>query len=241
MNDSTSDTGGDSSGGAPESAEVPTQSEESEEAVVQVVDAGESTPGEDAQSSVDSTEDLVAERDEFKQQLMRTTADFENFRRRTRARVEDARVRGRDGAVLELLPVIDNLERAVAAAKTADNVASAVEGIQMVLTLFQDISERMGLSRVRSVGEPFDPAMHQAIQQLETNEYPPGTIVSEMTPGYMFSERLLRPALVLVAKYPEKMAPESTVESVPEAPVDPEEEAKPAESAHESPPVGHDG
>ena len=75
----------------------------------------------------------------------------------------------------------------------------------MVLKLFEDTAERIGLdARARRVGERFDPAVHEAIQQLETDAHPPGTIIAEVTPGYRFGERLLRPAMVVVARKPQR-------------------------------------
>jgi molecular chaperone GrpE len=79
---------------------------------------------------------------------------------------------------------------------------SIVDGVRMVLKLFEDTAERMGLTRVPSVGERFDPAVHEAIQQQENAEHPPGTIVSEIVPGYRFGQRLVRPAMVVVARKP---------------------------------------
>ena len=102
----------------------------------------------------------------------------------------------------DLLPVFDNLERAVTSITPTSDVKSVVDGIRMVLKLFEDSAERAGLVRVKSVGERFDPAQHEAIQQLETAEQPPGTIVREVVAGYRFGERLVRPAMVVVARKP---------------------------------------
>lgn len=153
----------------------------------------------EAASPVDK---LAAERDQLRDQLLRTAADFDNFRKRTRKEIEDARARGRDDAIKDILPVIDNLERAVAAAASTQTIESVVEGVQMVLKLFEDTSERMGLKRVKAVGERFDPTLHEAIQQQETEDQPPGTILTEVVPGYMIGQRLLRAALVVVARKP---------------------------------------
>jgi molecular chaperone GrpE len=107
------------------------------------------------------------------------------------------------------LPVFDNLERAVAAAESAQAISSVIEGVKMVLKLFEDTAERMGLTRVKTVGERFDPAMHEAIQQQETEAHAPGTILTEVVPGYMFGQRLLRAAMVVVARKPNKPAAET--------------------------------
>jgi molecular chaperone GrpE len=150
--------------------------------------------------------DPAAERDSLRDQLLRTAADFDNFRKRARREMEDARTRGKDEAIKEILPVFDNLERAVAAAENAQAISSVIEGVKMVLKLFEDTSERMGLNRVKTVGERFDPAIHEAIQQQETDAHPPGTILTEVVPGYMFGQRLLRAAMVVVSRKPSKSA-----------------------------------
>jgi molecular chaperone GrpE len=158
---------------------------------------------------------VTAERDQLRDQLLRTAADFDNYRKRTRKEIEEARARGREDAVKDVLPVFDNLERAVSAATSAQTIESVVEGVKMVLKLFEDTSERMGLTRVKTVGERFDPAMHEAIQQQETDDHPPGTILTEVVPGYMIGQRLLRAAMVVVSRKPSaKPAPSDAEASV---------------------------
>lgn len=159
-----------------------------------------------------------AERDKLKEQLLRTAADFDNFRKRSKRDIDDARARSRDELVRDLLPVFDNLERAVTSITPTSDVKSVVDGIRMVLKLFEDSAERAGLVRVKSVGERFDPAQHEAIQQLETAEHAPGTIVREVVAGYRFGERLVRPAMVVVARKPTGAA--STAPPASPAPAD---------------------
>ncbi|MET0390815.1 MAG: nucleotide exchange factor GrpE [Polyangiales bacterium] len=166
--------------------------------------SGETTdPGSAAPEGQDTAAaSATAERDQLRDQLLRTAADFDNYRKRTRREIDDAKVRGREDAIKDILPVFDNLERAVMAAESAQTVASVVEGVKMVLKLFEDTAERMGLNRVKTKGERFDPAIHEAIQQQETDEHPPGTILTEIVPGYMVGQRLLRAAMVVVARKP---------------------------------------
>jgi len=140
-----------------------------------------------------------AEAGKNRDQLLRTAADFDNFRKRSRRDVEDAQRKGLEKALIELLPVSDNLERAVAASQGASDVTSIVEGIRMVLRFYEDALSRLGVERVPSVGYPFDPGLHEAVQQVETDE-PPGTIVNEMAPGYRLGGKLLRAAIVAVAR-----------------------------------------
>ena len=84
----------------------------------------------------------------------------------------------------------------------ATEVSAVADGVQMVLRGFEEVANRLGLRRVESVGQQFDPNCHDAMQQQETDELAPGTIVSEVVPGYYLGERLLRPAMVIVAKPP---------------------------------------
>jgi molecular chaperone GrpE len=164
--------------------------------------SGENKDPGAAPEAADPIAAVTAERDQLRDQLLRTAADFDNYRKRTRREIDDAKARGRDDAVKDILPVFDNLERAVAAADSAQTVASVVEGVKMVLKLFEDTAERMGLDRVKTVGERFDPAVHEALQQQETDAHPPGTILTEIVPGYRVGERLLRAAMVVVARKP---------------------------------------
>ena len=136
----------------------------------------------------------------FKDQWMRTAADFDNFRKRSRRELDEARRGGRDEFLKELLPVFDNLERAVQSSQRATEVKGVVDGLTMVLKQFTDTLGRMGINKVPTVGSSFDPQQHEAIQQLETEEHPPGTIVAEVQPGYVNGDRLVRAAMVVVAK-----------------------------------------
>jgi molecular chaperone GrpE len=172
-------------------------------------EASEETPSEAAETAeqvVDPTIQLREERDRLRDQLLRTAADFDNFRKRSRKELEDAEKRGREDTIREMLPVFDNLERAVTAGMTATDTAAIVDGLKMVMKLFEDQVQRIGISRVPSVGERFDPAIHDAIQQQETADHPPGVVIAEVVPGYRYGERLLRPAMVVVSRKPSASA-----------------------------------
>jgi len=136
----------------------------------------------------------------MKEQWLRTAADFDNFRKRTRRELEDTRKAGKEELLKELLPVFDNLERAIQSAQRATDVKAVAEGLTMVLRQYNDTLARSGITRVQSVGAQFDPTYHEALQQVETDEHPPGTVVAEVQPGYMHGDRLVRAAMVVVAK-----------------------------------------
>ncbi len=143
-----------------------------------------------------------AERDRMREQLLRIAADFDNFRKRSRKEIEEVRRRTIEDTLREVLPIVDNLERAADAMSDATEVAAVADGVHMVLRGFEDIANRLGLKRVPAVGHQFDPTCHDAMQQEETDAHAPGTIVAEVVPGYYLGERLLRPAMVVVAKPP---------------------------------------
>ncbi|MBP9113896.1 MAG: nucleotide exchange factor GrpE [Polyangiaceae bacterium] len=136
----------------------------------------------------------------LKDAWMRSAADFDNFRKRSRKEVEDAKKSGREDLLKELLPVFDNLDRAIVSSATAQDVKTVSDGLQMVLKQFEASLGRAGITRVKSVGLPFDPSQHEAIQQVETDEHPAGTVMAEIQPAYMQGDRLVRAAMVVVAK-----------------------------------------
>jgi molecular chaperone GrpE len=152
----------------------------------------------------DPLAEAKAEAAKMKEQWIRTAADFDNFRKRSRREAEDARKGGREELLKEFLPVFDNLERAIQSAQRAADVKAVAEGLQMVLRQYGDTLARSGIQKVPSVGKQFDPAHHEAIQQVETDEHPPGTVVAEVQPGYLQGDRLIRAAMVVVAKPTQK-------------------------------------
>jgi molecular chaperone GrpE len=156
--------------------------------------------GSAAAASADPLVEARAEAQRLKEQWMRVAADFDNFRKRTRRDIDDAKKAGREELVKELLPVFDNLERAIHSAARATDVKAVADGLSMVLKQFVDVLVRAGISKVKTTGTAFDPTVHEAIQQIETDEHPVGTVVAEVQPGYVSGDRLVRAAMVVVAK-----------------------------------------
>jgi molecular chaperone GrpE len=150
----------------------------------------------------DPLEAARAEALRLRDQLLRTAADFDNFRKRSRRETQDAERRAKEDFLRDLLPVFDVLELAVRHTETAQDVKSLADGIGMVMRLFTDTLGKLGVERVVSVGQPFDPALHEAVQHLETTDFAPGVVAAEIKPGYRVGERLVRPAMVVVAKPP---------------------------------------
>jgi molecular chaperone GrpE len=156
--------------------------------------------GDGAEVVADPIAEAKAEAQRFKEQWMRSAADFDNFRKRSRKELEDTRKAGREELLKDLLPVFDNLERAMTSAERATEVKPVSEGLKLVLRQFTDTLNRSGITKVPTVGQPFDPSLHEAIQQVETDEVAPGTVMAEVQPGYLQGERLVRAAMVVVAK-----------------------------------------
>jgi molecular chaperone GrpE len=148
----------------------------------------------------DPLADAQAEAARLKDALLRTAADYDNFRKRTRRELEEARRNGREDLLRTLLPVFDNLERAIQSGQRTSDVKAMTEGLTMVGRQFTDALGREGIARVPTVGKAFDPSVHEAIQQVETSEHQAGTVIAEVQPGYIQGERLLRAAMVVVAR-----------------------------------------
>jgi molecular chaperone GrpE len=135
-------------------------------------------------------------------QYLRTLADMDNLRKRTQRDKEEMAKFANEHILREILPVIDNLERAVEHAEQAESNDGLFEGVQMTLTQFGQLLSKFGVKHVDAVGLPFDPAYHQAMGQMESEDYPINTVVQQMQKGYQLNQRLLRPAFVLLAKAP---------------------------------------
>jgi len=138
--------------------------------------------------------------EEYLDDVRRLKAEFDNFRKRSAKEKQALMHYGEEELVGELLTTIDNLERAIGAAKEAGSEGSFLEGITMVYDQMISILKKRGLERIESKGREFDPSCHEAVCQHITDEVPPNHVFDEVQSGYMFRERLLRPAKVRVAK-----------------------------------------
>jgi molecular chaperone GrpE len=148
---------------------------------------------------------LTTEKNELNDRLLRLAAEFENYKRRSRKEMEDASGRATESVLKEMLPVMDNLDRALQAATSGDGAASGgalIEGVQLVQKQFFVALERFQVKPFDAEGQPFDPQVHEAVSQLETDKVPAGSVASVFQRGYKIGSRLLRPALVAVAKAP---------------------------------------
>ncbi len=173
---------------------------------------------EDSSGKGGERKDLTSELQELRQQLerkeseakenydrfLRQVAELENFKKRMAREKGEAIRYANENLMKDLLPVLDNLERAVDHAQEGGgNGKPLLEGVEMVLKGFLDVLNKYGVTQIPAKGESFDPEKHEAIAQVESEAYEPNTVVEEHHKGYYLLDRLLRPSLVSVAKPPE--------------------------------------
>ena len=159
---------------------------------------------ENADNRIEALEDALAE---AQQAVLYAQAETQNVRRRLEKDAQDARAYAATGFARDMLSVMDNMQRALEAipaeVKDEEKWKGLINGIEATGRELQSVFEKNGIKRVASVGLPLDPNQHQAMVEIPTDEQEPGTIVQEMQAGYVIKDRLLRPALVGVAKKPE--------------------------------------
>jgi molecular chaperone GrpE len=168
-----------------------------------------SNPVEVAVLSPEQIEELknrAARADESWERLLRTTADFENFKKRAAREKTESAQYAISTLLQKLLPVLDNFEMALAATKSAEapqgGIASVQSGVQMIQQQLKNALTEAGLEEVESAGKRFDPSLHEAVSQQESAEVAEDHVLQQLRKGYKFKDRLLRPATVVVAKKP---------------------------------------
>lgn len=176
---------------AVEAAEEAMSAEQSEQAYEETV-SGEAE--EDAKYA-----ELMKLAEENQQRFLRAQADFDNFRRRTLKEKEELGQYASMKLIGQLLPVVDNFERAVAAASVNGDFESLAKGVDMIFRQLEQTLEQEGLKAMNVVGEPFNPEFHQAIMQVDSDEHEEGIILEEVQKGYILKDKILRPAMVKVS------------------------------------------
>lgn len=164
------------------------------------LDAGIPETGQAIATEGESGDAKDREIAELKDKYLRTLAENENARRRIRQQSEDSVRLQKENLLRDLLPIVDNLERAVDAAKGSADGKSIVEGVRMVLASLMDFLKSNGVRPMASVGEQFDPNRHEAADQVPHPTHPPNTVVDEFHRGYLINDKVLRPARVVVSK-----------------------------------------
>ncbi|MFY0545114.1 nucleotide exchange factor GrpE [Brevibacillus sp. H7] len=179
----------------------------SEEKVTEAQESGEALAEDAAEAQTDQVSDVdwqkeaehwKAQAEENQNRMMRALADMENLRRRVRKEQEDLAKYASLRVIEELLPVLDNFERAMAADKESMTVDSLLQGVNMVYRQMVQVFEKEGLTPIQAAGQPFDPNIHQAVMQVEDPGYESGVVVEELQKGYQFKDRVVRPAMVKV-------------------------------------------
>ncbi len=152
------------------------------------------------QQATDSLVRTIEEKDlalkEMTKQYQRLQADFENFRRRTRQEKEELSTLVAENIVLELLPVVDNFERALTS--VADDASSVRSGVELIFRQMKSALEKLGVSAIEATGKAFDPNQHQAVMRVEDADQEDGMIVEELQKGYKVKTRVIRPSMVKV-------------------------------------------
>lgn len=163
-------------------------------------------PLETATITPEQLEELKAraeKADESWERLVRTTADFDNFKKRAAREKQDAIRYANEGLLEKLVPVLDNFDAALSAAQTSSaDTQSLQTGVAMIFQQLKKVLTESGLEEVDATGQAFDPNLHEAVSQQESKDVPEGNVLQQLRKGYKLRDRLLRPATVVVAKKP---------------------------------------
>ena len=178
--------------------------EELNEALEAAKEEAQAAEGEAGDSETSEVEALQAQVQEFQEQMLRSQAEMQNVRRRAEIDVEKAHKFALEKFVKELLPVADSLEKAVESTEGHDEsgelVASIREGVEMTLSLFMSSLKKFNVEQINPVGEPFDPQHHEAMSMVPAPDAEPNSVVAVVQKGYLLNDRVVRPAMVVVAK-----------------------------------------
>ena len=167
--------------------------------------AGEAAGAEPAEGAV-SAEALKREVEEKQDRLLRALAETENVRRRAQRDREEYVRYANESLLRDLIPVLDNLDRALEAARAGGEATGVVAGVELIHRELLKVLERAGVTRYSAIGQPFDPTRHEAIASVVSADAAPGTVLRETLPGYLLHNRVLRAALVSVAAAPDENA-----------------------------------
>lgn len=148
---------------------------------------------------LDEIEQLKLKNDDLQNRLIRIQADYDNFRKRTIKEKEELAKYATVKLVESLLNAVDNFERALQASNESKNYDSLIQGVEMVYRQLGDALAKEGLEPIEAIGQPFNPEFHQAVMQVETDQYEAGYVVEELQKGYIFKGKVIRPSMVKVS------------------------------------------
>jgi molecular chaperone GrpE len=157
---------------------------------------------EDVQYLAQRCEEAEKRAEEEHDSFLRTLADFNNFRRRAREEMDQARKFGIEDLVIRLLPILDNFERAIKTAEEIKDFDALHGGVILILRQLRDVLEKEGVKPIEAEGKQFDPNLHEAAMRVDTDEYPDNAIVEEFQKGYTLGDKVIRPSMVKVARHP---------------------------------------
>ncbi len=164
----------------------------------------------DSQEEMSNEEEMAlmqSELDEAKAQsqiaidkMMRLAAEFDNYKKRSAKEYENIRKYAAESIIKELIPIVDNFERAIESADESKDIDSLLKGINLILNQMLNLLEKEGVTRIKAVGEVFDPNVHEAVLHIASDEYPENVVVNEFQKGYILNGRVIKPAMVAVSK-----------------------------------------
>jgi len=181
-----------------ETVEDVEQVDEEEIEIIDEADQEKEDTAEEESSLNEKNEKLLKEKEELFEKFLRLQAEYDNYRKRTQ-REKSADLKYKSQAlVTEILPVIDNFERALQTESDDEAVKPFVEGMEMIYRQLQSVLEKEGVEVIETIGESFDPNIHQAVMQVEDDQYESNVVVEEVQKGYLLKDRVIRPAMVKV-------------------------------------------
>ncbi|MBD0407969.1 nucleotide exchange factor GrpE [Bacillus sp. 1021] len=178
-----------------EAAEQEETTEQAEQAASQEQHEESAGQEEALQHQIDELQGLL---DEKENKLLRVQADFENYKRRSRLEMEAAQKYRSQNVVTEILPALDNFERALQVEAESEQTKSLLQGMEMVRRQLMDALEREGVEAIEAVGQEFDPNLHQAVMQVEDENFGSNIVIEELQKGYKLKDRVIRPSMVKV-------------------------------------------
>jgi molecular chaperone GrpE len=183
------------------------EADEQARAVAEAAEALAGSAGDDSldcelDAASDEIAKVAAERDQYRDAALRAQAELDNYRKRVAREAETSAKFLTLPLVRDLLPALDNLSRTVQAAEQTGNVDDLIQGLQMIQGQFDQVFGSYSAKPIEALGQPFDPNLHEALQQMPSDEYPPMTVIQELERGYVMHDRVIRPTKVIVASAP---------------------------------------
>lgn len=183
----------------PSESPLETPEEEMNQPNIDADHALDDTNAAPADPATDELHTLRTELESLRQQSLRSQADFDNFRKRTRAEKEELQLFATRKLLADLLPVVDNFERALTSIGDDTNVSEVKTGLEMVHRQLTGLLEQQGVTAMDVLGQPFDPNLHNAVMQAPADNQPPNMVIQELQKGYLLHGKVLRPAMVQVS------------------------------------------